>query len=141
MSVKKNDWIDSGFDCDHCGGEMLRLNARRPLHPNDPYYRCHTCGCEWTRRREITRLGDGPHCHLAQGQRLSSTPTATPADWLARLKQTPRWLRVVAVVLLLLLALRFAAFSFMLLRLLVPLVLVGLALYLIHRFGQEQRWW
>jgi hypothetical protein len=143
MRIKKNEWLDNGQDCDHCGGELLRLKAKRPSQPNDPYYRCGVCGCEWTQRQEITRLGDGPHCHLAQGPRLSPVPvpTADPADWLSRLKQTPRWLHVVAVVLLLLLALRFAAFSFMLLRLLFPLVLIGLALYLVHRFGQEHRWW
>jgi hypothetical protein len=140
MSVNKDAWIDSGQDCDHCGGEMLRLAAKRPLHPNDPYYRCRACGCEWTQRREIVRLGDGRHCYLAKGQRPKPTQS-DPADWLARLRETPGWLRVTAVVLLILLALRFAAFSFMLLRLAIPLAIIGLALFLVHRFGQQQRWW
>jgi hypothetical protein len=141
MSVEQDAWIDSGSDCDHCGGELLRLAAKRPLLPNDPYYRCRACGCEWTQRQEIVRLGDGPHCHLAQGQRPNPSSPASPPDWLARLKETPRWLLFVAVGLLLLLALRFAAFSFILLRLLIPLAVIGLVLYLVHRFGQEQRWW
>jgi len=138
MKAKEIVWLDSGFDCDHCGGEILRQKGKRPSRPNNVYYRCQVCGCEWTQRGDVVRIGEGEFCHEAQTRRVGPV-MAEEVDWLTRLSRIPRWLQVVIGIALFIVLLRFG--GFMLFRLLLPAVLIGFVIYLIIRFGQEQQWW
>lgn len=138
MKAKEIIWLDSGYDCDHCGGEILRQKARRPLRPNNAYYRCRVCGCEWTLQGNVVQIGSGEFCHEAQSRRTGPV-VAEKTDWLTRLSQIPRWLQVVVGLALLIVFLRLG--GLMLFRLLLPLAVIGLVVYLIIRFGQEQEWW
>jgi hypothetical protein len=138
MKAKEIVWIDSGYDCDHCGGEVLRLKVKRPSRPNEAYYRCQVCGCEWTLQGDVVHIGGGEFCRDAQSRRLSPA-SADPVDWLTRLNRIPRWLQVGIGLALLLVLLRFG--GFMLFRLLLPLALIGIVIYLIIRLGREQQWW
>lgn len=136
---KETNWVDSGYDCDHCGGEIAQLKARKAARPSHAYYRCRHCGCEWTRKGDVVRIGEGAACRPAQGQRMSQAPP--PQSWRGWLTAVPRWARIVVAVLLLLLLLRFAPVGFLLLRFLLPVALVGFIVYLVVRLGREQQWW
>jgi hypothetical protein len=138
MKAKEKVWIDSGYDCDHCGGELLRLKARRPSRPNDAYYRCQRCDCKWTLGGDVVQVGQGAYCHEAQGRRQGNV-NPQESNWLEWLWTLPRWVQMVGGVLLLLLLLRFG--GLMLFRLLLPVALLALMGYLILRYGQEREWW
>ena len=126
-------WKDSGFDCDHCGGEIAKRIDRETGQPDRTCLQCKQCGCQWTLAGNVERVGNGPDCQAAQRDR-----EAAPTQFsLSR----PVWIAIGILAFLVLL--RFGGFSllFALLRYLVPLGLVGLVVFYIARHGREQEWW
>jgi len=123
-------WADSGFDCDHCGGEVSKRTDRESGMPDRTCYQCKQCGCQWSRAGEVLRVGVGASCKAAQEKREGKPISA--------LLRTGLWQFVIGLVLILVI-MRFGGFA--LIRLLFPLLLLGLAIFLIIRYGQEQEWW
>ena len=131
MTRRDVKWEDSGFDCDHCGGEIHK-RADRTIPEQQQYFQCSQCGCRWSVGGDIIRVGESPHCQHRGYQRPS-------------LPQDKRLWWLVAAVLILLLF-RFGggailSFTVVLVRFLVPLgilVLIGMAIYWI---GQKQGFW
>ena len=74
MAKRKMTWEDSGFDCDHCGGEILK-QAHQSIPEQQQYYQCSQCGCRWSVGGDMIRVGSGPFCQHKGYQRPS-----LPAD-------------------------------------------------------------
>lgn len=131
MTRRDVKWEDSGFDCDHCGGEILK-RAHRTIPEREQYFQCSQCGCRWSTGGDIIRVGDSPHCQHS-GYKRPSLPQDKRLWW------------AVAVVLILIF-LRFGgtavlAIGITLIRFLIPLgilVLIGMAIYW---FGRQQGFW
>lgn len=127
-------WEDSGYDCDHCGGEIVKRIDREAGQRDKVCLQCKKCGCQWTPTGAVQRVGSGRHCKRAQREKAGTRPT----DFLL----SPRVLIVLGILLLAAVA-RFGGFAslFMLLRLLLPLGVLALIGYYVVRFGREQEWW
>jgi len=123
-------WSDSGFDCDHCGGEVVKRLDRESGMPDRTCYQCKQCGCQWSPAGDALRVGVGPLCEAAQAKREGK-----PVSSVLR----TRLVQFVGGFILILVVMRFGGFA--LIRFLFPLILLGLAVFLIVRFGQEQEWW
>ncbi len=66
MIETNTKWKDSGFDCDHCGGEILERTDRETGQADFICYQCRECGCQWTLSGDVLRVGSGTHCKAAQ---------------------------------------------------------------------------
>ena len=132
MTKRDIKWEDSGFDCDHCGGEILK-HSHQTIPEKEQYFQCSQCGCRWSVGGDILRVGDDPRCPHIGYQRPP-------------LLQDKRFWWTVAGIGLLLILLRFGGsavfgFIFALVRFLIPvgiLVLIGMAIYWI---GRQQGFW
>jgi hypothetical protein len=131
MTRRDVKWEDSGFDCDHCGGEIFK-RTHRTIPERERYFQCSQCGCRWSPGGDIIRVGDSPHCQHSGYQRPS-----LPRD--KRL-----WWVAAAVLVLVLWRFGGAAvlgFTAALVRFLIPLgilVLIGMVIYWV---GQRQGFW
>ena len=127
-------WEDSGFDCDHCGGEIAKRTDHETGQPDQICFQCKQCGCQWDLDGQAIRVGNGPYCQAAQRDRSGTRP----GEFLL----SPRVLIILGILALLLLA-RFGGFGaiFALLRYLPILAILGLAVFYLVRFGREQEWW
>lgn len=125
-------WEDSGYDCDHCGGEILLRTDRETGQPDAVCYQCRECGCQWTLSGDVQRVGSLSNCRTAYKDRVD-TPPVNWQDLLSR----RLWviLALVAGVVLL----RFGGGAA--LRFLLPLLLIGVAAFLLVRYGRTQMWW
>ena len=134
MIETKTSWEDSGYDCDHCGGEITKRTDYETGQPKRVCYQCKQCGCQWNLKGDAIRVGNGPYCRASQRER-AGTP---PGEFLL----SPRVLIILGIVLLLAVA-RFGGFGalFSLFRLLIPLAVVGIIIYYVVKFGREQEWW
>ncbi|RMH00302.1 MAG: hypothetical protein D6706_04230 [Chloroflexi bacterium] len=129
----KSTWKDSGYDCDHCGGQVYRRTDFLPGKRKQTYYQCQSCGCQWGLNGGVLRVGNGRYCFQAQQERQETLVESVPA-WLT----SHRTLLLIGFIVLLIL---FRFGGLMLLRLLIPLVLVGFVVYSIWKWGREQSWW
>jgi hypothetical protein len=128
---------DSGFDCDHCGGEICLSRELLPGHPTNGFYQCQQCGCEWSLKGDVIHIGTGKMCQEAQRKRMgggwrSELPIPEFSGW-------RRALIIIGGLLLLLVLIRFG--GLMIFRLLLPLLVIGALIYWLYRLGQEQEWW
>jgi hypothetical protein len=134
---RKTGLEDSGYDCDHCGGEILvsrKVTQGRPVHG---YYVCQKCGCEWTLKGDVLHIGVGPNCQASQRERMGGSGLKLP-----EMGEISVWRRVALIVggiILFLVLLRFG--GFMLFRFLLPILVIGFLIYLVFRLGREQQWW
>lgn len=134
---QKTNLEDSGFDCDHCGGEILisrKITAGRPL---PGYYLCNRCGCEWTLKGDVIHIGTGKDCKVSQRKRMAGAAVQLP-----ELSEISVWRRAALImggVILLLVLLRFG--GLMLFRFLLPFLVIGLLIYLVFKWGRGQDWW
>lgn len=130
MIETKTSWADSGFDCDHCGGRILRRTDQETGQPDRTCLQCEQCGCQWTLGRQPLRVGHRKGCRAAQSRRqLESTP----------LHNYDRWLLLVVGALFLFALLRFG--GGLVIRYLLPILLVGVAVFILLRVGRRQEWW
>lgn len=130
MIETKTSWKDTGFDCDHCGGVILRRTDIETGQPKRVCYQCKVCGCQWRTNGDVLRIGTGPDCRAAQEDRMTE---AGEENQLSR-----RFVIILAVVAFLLIA-RFG--GIMALRLLIPLGLAVVILIALARFAREKGWW
>jgi hypothetical protein len=130
MIETRTGWEDTGFDCDHCGGRVLKRTDYETGQPDRVCLQCEQCGCQWALDRRPLRAGHRKGCRTAQRRRqIEMLPTIN----------YNRWLLVGIAALALLLFLRFGGAA--LARFVLPLVLVGIAIFILVRIGREQEWW
>lgn len=129
MIETETSWKDSGYDCDHCGGEIAVRIDQETNQRTRQCYQCRQCGCQWSMNGNALRTGNMPECALAQKSRMNN-------DWKRFLSS--RWLMILVGTVLFLIVLRFAWFMF---RLLIPLLVIALLIFLIIRLGKQQAWW
>ena len=131
MARQDVTWEDSGFDCDHCGGEILK-RSHRTIPEKEQYFQCSQCGCRWSVAGDILRVGDGPFC-----QHTGQQPTI-PAD-----KRI--WWAVGGIGLLLIVfwfgGAAVFGFIFTLIRFLIPLGILVLICMAIYWIGRQQGFW
>lgn len=130
MIETQTTWKDTGYDCDHCGGLILRRTDVETGQPKRVCYQCKLCGCQWRTNGEVLRVGSGPNCQEAQRARLAG---AADENRLSR-----RFVWILGAVALLLI-LRFG--GVMALRLIIPLALAIIILIALTRFAREKGWW
>ncbi|MFO7683575.1 MAG: hypothetical protein R6X34_26375 [Chloroflexota bacterium] len=128
---------DSGYDCDHCGGEIYISQEKGTGRPVEGYYVCRRCGCAWTLKGAVLQIGADRECQNAQKKRITEGTMTLPE--LSEMSGWKRLLLIVGGVILFLVLLRFG--GLMLFRFLLPLIVLGILGYLIYKFGREQRWW
>ena len=87
--VASTEWADAGYDCDHCGGRVLRRTDHETGLRDRSCLQCEQCSCQWTLERQPLRVGTIAACRAAQRQR------ATAAE---AIEAIPRWLLVALVV-------------------------------------------
>lgn len=121
-------WEDSGYDCQHCGAQIMKRTDYETGHPAQSCYQGER-GCQWSLDGELIRVGNHPDCRRAQ--RRGSGPVERYF--------IPLWVWGVTGGLFLLVALRFGGFAA--LRFLVPAVLTLVALFYAYRVGKQQQWW
>jgi hypothetical protein len=127
---------DSGYDCDHCGGEIAKRTDRKVGRPDSVCFECRRCGCQWSPNGKVLHIGNEPRCHTSQQARIA-IESEREGFVLSRRAV------VVLSVLGFLLLLYFGGFSIMFaaLRVLIVPAAVLLVAFLLVRFGREQEWW
>ncbi len=83
MVEVETTFSDSGYDCDHCGGQVLLRTDKETGQPVRVCYQCQECGCQWSRQGEVLRVGRMSSCHEALKEREkihseSNFPALTP---------------------------------------------------------------
>lgn len=126
-------WKDSGYDCDHCGGRILKRTDHETGQPDQKCYQCESCGCQWTLSNHPLRVGTLPICRSAQGDREAE------ATSINKLEPATRWLLIALAGMLVLALTRFGGGAA--LRVLIPLAIVGGLVFLFSRLGKRQDWW
>lgn len=116
-------WEDAGYDCDHCGGRILRRTDRETGLRDRSCFQCEQCSCQWTLERRPLRVGKTPACRAAQRGRAYAAETAQPPY--------VRWLLIALGVVVLFALLRFGGGVG--LRAALPLVLLA-GLVLVVRY-------
>jgi predicted RNA-binding Zn-ribbon protein involved in translation (DUF1610 family) len=128
MTKRDVTWEDSGFDCDHCGGEILK-RSHQTIPEREQYFQCSQCGCRWSVGGDVIRVGSGPFCQK-HGYQRPSLPTDKRIWW------------AVGIVGLLLILYRFGfAILFTLVRFLIPLGILVLIIMAIYWLGRQQGFW
>ncbi len=130
MIETKTTWKDTGFDCDHCGGVILRRTDIETGQPKRVCYQCKVCGCQWRTNGDVLRIGTGPDCRAAQEERM--------AEVVEESQLSRRFVIILGIVAFLLIA-RFG--GIMALRVLIPLGLAVVILIALARFAREKGWW
>ncbi len=137
MIETNTKWEDSGFDCDHCGGEILKRTDRESGRPDFVCFQCRECGCQWNLDGRVHRVGSEPQCKKAARER--SGGVGLPdfiSEWWDVLS---RRLWILAAIVAGVFLLRFG--GGVVIRYLLPLVLIGAAVYVLARYGRTQEWW
>ncbi|MFN2135299.1 MAG: hypothetical protein ACK2UK_05050 [Candidatus Promineifilaceae bacterium] len=131
-------WEDTGFDCLHCGGELLKRTDRETGLPDQVCYQCRECGCQWSLDGDIIRIGTGEYCKAAaRRETSSSTPDMSDlADWAGMLSRS-LWILLAIIAGFFLL--RFG--GGLVVRYVLPLIGLGIGAYVLLRYGRKQRWW
>ena len=122
-------WEDAGYDCDHCGGRILRRIDRETGLRDRTCFQCAPCRCQWTLEQRPLRVGKNAACRAAQRERAAEAEEgATPYS---------RWLLIALGVVVLLGLLRLGGGA--LVRVMLPLLLVALAAAAVWYFGRRNR--
>ncbi len=132
MIETKTSWNDSGYDCDHCGGQILERTDQETGQSARACYQCEVCGCQWLLDGEVLRVGNMPSCQRAQRVRIESQEKE-PID------PTMMWVTVGGGILLLLGTVYFG--GLVAIRFLLPLVIVFFVARAIYKMGKERMWW
>jgi hypothetical protein len=127
MFETKTTWEDSGHDCSHCGGEVLKRTEQMPDGTTAVSLQCRECGCQWSLDGEWLKVGNGRACQAAHRENKGEP------------RQLSRRLTNVAIVLLLLAIARFGGIGA--LRYLIPLAVLAAIGWTIHKVGREFQWW
>ena len=129
MIETKTTWEDSGYDCDHCGGQIFKridyeIGQRRSI-----CYQCRRCGCQWSLAGTVLRLGRRRSCRSSQHD-SESPPLELPVS--------TRLLLVLGVLLLLALI---GLGGLAAIRFLIPVAIAVFVVLALVRLGREHEWW
>jgi hypothetical protein len=127
MFETKSTWEDSGHDCSHCGGEVLKRTEQMPDGKTAVSLQCRDCSCQWSLDGKWVKVGNGRACQTAHRQSKGE-----PGQLSRRL------LIILGVVLLLAIA-RFGGIGA--LRYLIPLAILGAIGWTIYKVGREYHLW
>ncbi len=127
MFETKTTWEDSGHDCNHCGGEVLKRTEEMPDGSTAVSLQCRECACQWALDGTWLKVGNGRACRAAHRE-----SEREPG-------QISRRLLTILVVGLLLVLARFGGIG--LLRYFIPLAILGAVAWTIHKVGREYHWW
>lgn len=133
MIETSTTWHDSGYDCDHCGGEVLKRIDHETGQPDSICFQCRECGCQWSTGGDVLRVGSGEYCKAAQ--RARDEGRGQPA-WIERLSRSI-WLLLAVVGGVILL--RFG--GTLVVRTVLPIVLLVTLVIVLFRVGQKRMWW
>lgn len=125
-------WNDSGYDCDHCGGQILERTDVETGQPARVCYQCQACGCQWQISGEILRIGSMNSCRRAQ--RVRNTSEAQTAI-------DPIKLRIIVVATLLFLGAMVYYGGLTAVRFLVPIAIAVFVFWRLYQLGKERMWW
>jgi hypothetical protein len=127
MFETKTIWQDSGHDCNHCGGEVLQRTEELPDGTTAVSLQCRECACQWSLDGEWLKVGHGRACRAAY-RRSKGEPG-----------QLSRRLLIILGVVLLLAVARMGGIGA--LRYLLPLAILGVIAWTIHKVGREHHLW
>lgn len=132
MIETETTWNDSGYDCDHCGGQILERTDRETGQPARVCYQCQICGCQWQLSGVVLRIGTMPTCRTAQRVRMKVTEKE-PAS------RAQLWIGAGGAILLLLGIIYFG--GLVAIRFLIPLFIAIFVFRAIYQMGKERMWW
>lgn len=132
MIETETTWNDSGYDCDHCGGQILERTDQETGQPARVCYQCEVCGCQWQLDGDVLRIGSMPSCQRAQRVRIASQQKEP-------VNPTTMWLAVAGGILLLLGIIYFG--GLVAVRFLLPLAIAVFVVRAIYQMGKERMWW
>ncbi len=136
MIETETTWEDSGFDCDHCGGVILKRTDRETGLPDKILYQCRDCSCQWNLDGRLQRIGTGPGCKSAAHPPQASFDMTDVASWFALLSRN---LWILLAIISGAILLRFG--GAVAVRFLLPVFLLGAGVYTLLRYGQKHSWW
>lgn len=128
MIETKTTWKDSGYDCDHCGGQILKRSDHEAGHPAQICYQCQVCGCQWELSGDILRVG-----HLTVCYRALKSQATTPVN------PGRFWLAFVIVILVLLGVIYFG--GLVAVRYVIPIAITVFVFRALYLMGKERMWW
>ncbi|MCP4359074.1 MAG: hypothetical protein GY796_13750 [Chloroflexi bacterium] len=125
-------WDDSGYDCDHCGGRILKRIDQETGRKAEMCYQCEVCGCQWTLAGDVSRIGRLQSCRQAQRERRASRRITNPY---------PVSLMVLAAGGGLLLLILIYLGGLVAVRFLIPIAIAVFVAVAVFRFGRKHMWW
>ena len=133
MVETKTTWNDSGYDCDHCGGQILKRTDSETGRPVRVCYQCQQCGCQWQLDGDVLRIGTMHICRRAQRVQARNQ---------AEEQVNPRqvWL-VIGIVGLVLLGIIFLGGGLVAIRFLIPVTIALFVFWAVYQMGKERMWW
>ncbi len=132
MIETETTWKDSGYDCDHCGGQILERTDVETGQPARVCYQCQVCGCQWQLDGDVLRIGNLNSCRRAQRVRIKSESSEPLNVNQLRL--------VVGVGILLLLGIIYFG-GLLAIRFLIPAAIALFVFRAIYQLGKERMWW
>ena len=130
MIKTSTTWEDTGYDCDHCGGRILKRTDRESGLADRRCFQCEQCSCQWTLEHHPLRVGKTAACRVAQRGRAAQADPIAPYS---------RWLLIALGAVVVFGLLRFGGAA--ILRVALPALAVVVAGFLIVQFGRRQDWW
>ena len=132
MIETETTWNDSGYDCDHCGGQIFERRDQVTGQPARVCYQCKMCGCQWQLSGDVLRVGNMNSCQRAQEGRERSPQYE-------RFSTTQMRLAVGGTILLLLGIIYWG--GLVAIRFLIPVSIALLVMWSIYWEGKERMWW
>lgn len=132
MIETKTTWKDSGYDCNHCGGQILERTDQETGQPAQVCYQCQVCGCQWQLGGDILRVGKMNSCRRAQRSRLKSQEKV-------EINPTQLWVAVGIGGLILLGIVYFG--GLVAIRFLIPVAITLFVFRAVYQLGKERMWW
>lgn len=132
MIETKTSWNDSGYDCNHCGGQILERKDVETGQPARVCYQCQACGCQWELNGEVRRVGSMNSCRRSQRAR-AKTQTQPGID--------PIKLRLIVVGTVLFLGVMIFYGGLTAIRFLIPVGIAVFVFWTVYQMGKERMWW
>jgi hypothetical protein len=126
----RTTWEDTGYDCDHCGGRILKRTDFESGQPERSCFQCELCSCQWTLTHKPLRIGTRRACRQAQRERAAESETIDPYS---------RWVLLGLGILAALILFRIGGVG--VIRFVLPVIIAGGLLFGLTRFGRTQGWW
>ncbi|HSH04070.1 MAG TPA: hypothetical protein VLL52_16260 [Anaerolineae bacterium] len=131
MSELRSSWKDSGYDCDHCGGQIFERTDEGLMLAPHVYHQCRLCGCQWSLKHELIRLGTKDSC---REQSRAVVGGAEQDNW-----KILGW--VLGAIVLLFVFTRIGFILGLVVRFAIPILFVGLIAVVFYRLGRAEEWW